>query len=149
MTKSQVTAAAAALTTTGLVTKARVNTYNTAINDEVYATTPTANTQSGAGSVLTPAGSNFNYSLYFVKQGRVAYVTGVIRNATFGTLSAQNIASGLTGDFAPLADQYYTAIDGSGNDFQMCFDADGNLKLSASVSTQNDFSVNAHYFVAN
>jgi hypothetical protein len=153
MTKAELDAAEAALTTTGLVTKARVNTYTGSLGDEVYAPAPTANTQAGAGLVLTPTiaspGGNFNYSLYFVKQGRVVYVTGVIRNATFGSVSAQNIASGLSGDFAPLVDQFYTAVDGSDNQFQICFDSDGNLKLAATVTTQNDFAVNAHYFTAN
>ena len=137
------------ITAAGLVTKTRHSTFNLDAVDEIYSDTPTANTQAAAGSVLTPTGNNFNYSLYIVKQGRVVYVTGTIQNATMGSLTPQNIASGLSGDFTPITDTFYRAFDTAGNQFNINFDSDGNLKLNGNVTNQNVYTVNAHYFTAN
>lgn len=149
MTKSDLQASLAAqIGGVGLVTKVRHQAYDTDAISEIYPDTIT-DTQSTT-NLITKAGTNFNYSFTFWKSGRTVFVTGIIRNATFGNITAQNIASGLSGDFAPAADTYYMAFDNSTtNRMNITFDADGNLKLINTITTQNDFIVNAHYATLN
>jgi len=97
-------------------------------------------------NLITKANTNFNYNLNIWKSGRTVFITGIIRNSTFGNLTAQDIASGLTGEFEPLATTYFTAWDNSTtNRMNISFHTDGKIKLISSLNTQNDFTINAHY----
>jgi hypothetical protein len=147
MTQAQLQAASDDnITDTTIIIPSAHRTANNAMIDEIYP--DVVNDTQSTTNILTKVDTDFNYDFNITKVGRMVYIEGTIRNATFSPVTAQNIATGLSGQYAPARDTYVDCFDAAGNRMRLNFDADGTLKLVNTVSTQNDFTVNAHYATA-